>query len=292
LSPLAEGSGSRLLIGLIGSGIGRSLTPAMHEEEARHHGLVLYDQLIDLGREQVGVEALPSLLRAMRTIGFAGFNVTHPCKQAILPLLDELSDEARAIGAVNTVAVRDGRFIGHNTDGSGWVWAFRRALPEAELSRVVLLGAGGAGAAIGHGLLVLGVQALSIVDTEPARAAALASRLNRIHGGERAECDTDVGSALQGACGLVHATPTGTDHRPGLPLPAALLRRELWVSEIVYFPMETAFLKAARAAGCAAIDGGGMAIGQALGAFRLFTGREADATRVERHFRRLVAERR
>ena len=288
MSSTGEGQGARLLIGLIGSGIGRSLTPAMHEEEARQHGLMLYDQLIDLERAQLGPEALPALLSALRTIGFAGFNVTHPCKQAILPLLDELSDSARTIGAVNTVVLRDGRLIGHNTDSSGWEWAFRRALPQAGLSRVVLLGAGGAGAAIAHALLRLGALKLLIFDAEPARAAALASRLERAHGNGRVEHATDLSRALARAQGLVHATPTGMAHSPGMPLSAELLTPNLWVSEIVYFPLETELLKAARAAGCAAIDGGGMAVGQALGAFRLFTGRDADATRVERHFRQLV----
>lgn len=292
LSADAPSSASRLLIGLIGAGIGRSLTPAMHEEEARHHGLTLYDQVIDLARAQVGTEVLPSLLSAMRTIGFTGFNVTHPCKQAVLPLLDELSSEARAIGAVNTVVVRDGRFIGHNTDSSGWAWAFRRALPRADLTRVVLLGAGGAGAAIANALLRLDAQALTIVDTVPARAMTLASGLQRLYGGGRVQCETDVAAALRNATGLVHATPTGSDHWPGMPLPAPLLTPNLWVSEIVYFPLQTSLLETARAAGCATVDGGGMAVGQAIDAFRLFTGREADVARVERHFQRLVAERR
>jgi len=288
MSSLGERHGAKLLIGLIGSGIGRSLTPAMHEEEARHHGLTVYDQLIDLEREQLGVEVLPSLLRAMRTIGFAGFNVTHPCKQAILPLLDDLSEDARAIGAVNTVVVRDGRLIGYNTDTSGWAWAFLRSLPGADLSNVVLLGAGGAGAAIAHALMRHGAKLVTIFDTEQTRAEALVDRLNQIYGC-RARSLTDLPAALQAARGLVHATPTGMDHSPGLPLPTALLRPELWVSEIVYFPLQTELLKAARAAGCTVLDGGGMAVGQAVDAFRLFTGREADATRVESHFRRLVS---
>ena len=125
MSATSEPQKSRYLIGLIGAGIGRSLTPAMHEQEARHHGLMLYDQIIDLEHEPLGVAALPSLLRALRTSGFTGFNVTHPCKQAILPLLDEVSDEARDIGAVNTVLLRGERSIGHNTDSSGWEWAFQ-----------------------------------------------------------------------------------------------------------------------------------------------------------------------
>ena len=96
-------------------------------------------------------------------------------------------------------------------------------------------------------------------------------------------------AALQGASGLIHATPTGMDKLPGLPLPAELLRPELWVAEIVYFPLDTELLRAARAKGCATVDGGTMAVGQAIGAFELFTGRPADAARVEAHFRGLLA---
>ena len=96
---------------------------------------------------------------------------------------------------------------------------------------------------------------------------------------------------MQGASGMIHATPTGMSRLPGLPLPAALLRADLWVSEIVYFPLETALLKAARSIGCPVVDGGTMAVGQALGAFELFTGLKADAARIDAHFRRLVAAR-
>jgi shikimate dehydrogenase len=281
----------KLLCGLIGAGIQRSLTPAMQEEEARAQGLRLHYQLIDLDRAGQGVEALPTLLSAAKTMGFAGLNITFPCKQAVIPLLDALSDEARAMGAVNTVVFRDGQAIGHNTDGSGWRWGFERTLPGADLSRVVLLGAGGAGSAIAHSLCRMKTASLVIVDQDAARAAALAAELNRQYGGSAASGSGDVDAAIRGATGLVHATPTGMDKLPGLPLPAELLRPDLWVSEIVYFPLETALLKAARALGCRVVDGGTMAVGQAVGAFELFTGRPADAARVDAHFRRLVAAR-
>lgn len=281
----------KVLIGLIGAGIQQSLSPAMHEEEARHHGLRLHYQLIDLDRTGEGIEALPTLIAAARTMGFAGLNITFPCKQAVLPLLDALSDEARAMGAVNTVVIRDGRLVGHNTDGSGWAWAFRRALPQADLSRVVLLGTGGAGSAIAHVVLQLGARQLLLVDRELARAQALADSLNALHGAGRVLAGGDVAEALQGATGLIHATPTGMSKLPGLPLDAALLHPALWVSEVVYFPLDTALLRAARAAGCPVADGGGMAVGQAIGAFELFTGRQADPERVAAHFRRLVAAR-
>jgi shikimate dehydrogenase len=279
----------KLLCGLVGAGIARSLTPAMQEEEARAQGLRLHYQLIDLDRSGQGVEALPGLIAAAKTMGFAGLNITYPCKQAVIPLLDELSDEARAMGAVNTVVFRGGRATGHNTDGSGWRWGFERTLPGADLSKVVLLGAGGAGSAIAHSLMRMKAGALVVVDSDGPRAQSLAAELNKQYGGARASGSTDAAAALQGASGLVHATPTGMDKLPGLPLPARLLRPDLFVAEIVYFPLETALLRTARALGCRVVDGGTMAVGQAIGAFEHFTSRKADPARVDAHFRRLIA---
>jgi shikimate dehydrogenase len=281
----------KVLVGLIGAGIQRSLTPAMHEEEARHHGLRLHYQLIDLDRSGAGEADLPGLLAAARTMDFAGLNITYPCKQAVIPLLDDLSEEARAMGAVNTVVNRGGRLVGHNTDGSGWSWGFRRALPQADLRRVVLLGAGGAGSAIAHAVLRLGAAELRLVDSDGERASALAQRLNGLYGAGRVTAFSDAAQALAGATGLIHATPTGMDKLPGLPLAESLLRPDLWVAEIVYFPLETQLLRAARAHGCATVDGGTMAVGQAIGAFELFTGIAPDADRMERHLRSLLAAR-
>lgn len=279
----------KALAGLIGAGIGRSLTPAMQEEEARRQGLRLHYQLIDLERSGAGVEALPVLLAAARLMGYAGLNVTYPCKQAVVALLDDLSDEARAIGAVNTIVNRGGRLVGYNTDCSGWRWGFENTLPQADLSRVVLLGAGGAGSAIAHALLQMGTGRLLIHDQVPQRAGSLAADLARLHGEGRVACADDLAAAMGTATGLVHATPTGMAKMPGLPLPAQLLRPDLWVAEVVYFPLETALLEAARSIGCATVDGGTMAVGQAIGAFELFTGLPADGNRMKSHFGRLLA---
>lgn len=283
-------SQGKLLVGLIGAGIQQSLTPAMQEEEARHHGLRLHYQLIDLDLTPGALQQLPALLAAARIMGFAGLNITYPCKQAVIPLLDELAPEAEAMGAVNTVVVQGGRLVGHNTDGSGWAWGFCRALPQADLGCVVLLGAGGAGSAVAHAACRLGVGELRVVDVDFVRAQALAQALNRRYG-ERVSAQADVALALQGATGLIHATPTGMAKLPGAALPLELLRRDLWVSEVVYFPIETALLRAARQAGCATVDGGTMAVGQAVGAFGLFTGLQPDAARMEKHFRALLASR-
>ncbi len=277
-----------LLCGLIGAGIQRSLAPALQEEEARRHGLRLHYQLIDLDAAGRGPEALPGLIEAARIMGFAGLNITYPCKQSVLPLLDGLSDEARAIGAVNTVVREGERLIGYNTDGSGWSWGLQHALPAADLSCVVLLGAGGAGSACADAVLRLGARELRVVDIDPARAAALAARLNERFAGVRASVGESMGAALQDATGLIHATPVGMATMPGMPLAESLLRSSLWVSEVVYVPIETALLKAARRAGCATMDGGHMNVGQGARCFRLFTGLEPEVARMEAHFRRLV----
>lgn len=278
-----------LLCGLIGAGIQGSLAPALQEEEARHHGIRLHYQLIDLDAASRGVGVLPTLIEAARIIRFAGLNITHPCKQSVIPLLDELSEEAEAIGAVNTVVRRSDRLVGHNTDGSGWSWGFRRALPGADLSRIALIGAGGAGSACADAVLRLGAARLVIVDRDAARAAALAARLNGRFDGDRASASPDLRAALNGASGLIHATPMGVPSTPGLPLPAELLRRTMWVSDVVHVPLETPLLKVARRIGCETVDGGHMNVGQALRAFKLFTGREPDATRMDAHFRRLAS---
>ena len=280
----------KLLVGLIGAGIQLSLTPAMHEEEARHHGLRLHYQLIDLDLTPGSQQQLPALLTAARVMGFAGLNITYPCKQAVIALLDGLSPEARAMGAVNTVVIRDARMVGHNTDGTGWAWGFRRVLPGADLGCIALLGAGGAGSAIAEAVLGLGAVQLRIVDTDFQRARTLANALNTRHG-ERAIALDDPAQALAGATGVIHATPTGMAKSPGLPIPTALLKKSMWLSEVVYFPIETELLRAGRAIGCAVMDGGAMAVGQAVGAFELFTGRKADPARMEAHFRQLLAAR-
>ncbi len=288
----AAAAGQKLLLGLIGAGIQRSLTPALHEAEAAAQGLHLHYQLIDLDRvpsgQPPGAAALPALLSAARTMGFAGLNITYPCKQAVIPLLDSLSDEAQAMGAVNTVVFKDGKASGHNTDGSGWRASLQQQLPGASLKRVVLLGAGGAGSAIAHALLRMKTESLVLVDSDTARAGELTERLNAMYSGRRASYTADAAAALAGATGLVHATPTGMDKLPGMPLPAALLRPDLWVSEIVYFPLHTALLQAATALGCKTADGAGMAVGQAVDAFRLFTGREADTARMQAHMQHLL----
>ena len=284
------GSDRTTLVGLIGMGIQPSRMPALHEREGAAQGLVYIYRLVDLEVLRLGVEALPELLVAARRFAFTGLNVTHPCKQAIIPLLDELSPPASALGAVNTVVfAADGRLVGHNTDWSGFAESFRRELADVPRRRVVLLGAGGAGAAVAHALLALGVGELSIIDTESARAHRLAAGLRDRFGEGRAIAARDVAAAVDTADGIVNATPVGMASHAGMPVARELLRPDLWVAEIIYFPPETKLLRAARERGCRTMAGGGMAVFQAAEAFRLFTGREPDRERMIRHFATLEA---
>jgi shikimate dehydrogenase len=281
----------RILLGLIGAGIQRSLTPAMHEQEGAAHGLRCLYQIIDLDQLGKTADDVPALLDAAQAMGFAGLNITYPAKQRIIPLLDEVSDDARAIDAVNTVVFRNGRRFGYNTDWWGFAEAFRRSLPGVSLGRVVQLGAGGAGAATAHAALSMGVETLTLFDVDAGRAADLAAALCARFGPGRAVAGADLAGAMAVADGLIHATPTGMAKHPGLPLPAAMLRPALWVSEIVYFPLQTALIQAAQEAGCRTMTGGGMAVFQAVKAFELFTGLVPDSERMLGHFAALQAAR-
>ncbi|HWA12481.1 MAG TPA: shikimate dehydrogenase [Burkholderiales bacterium] len=271
-------------VGLIGAGIQASRTPAMHMREGAEQGLRYAYDLIDLEKLGVGAEALPELLADAERKGYAGLNITFPCKQSVIPLLTDLSEDAKALGAVNTVVLRDGKRTGHNTDWWGFAESFRRGLPDVAKERVVQLGAGGAGTAVAHAALKLGVGRLALFDVETRRAGQVAAGLNARFGEGRAVAGGDLAAALAQADGLIHATPTGMAKFPGLPLAEHLLHARLWVAEIVYFPLETALLRAARQLGCRTLDGGGMAVFQAVEAFRLFTGIAPDAERMRRHF--------
>ncbi|MEN2397975.1 shikimate dehydrogenase [Pseudomonas sp. B22(2024)] len=273
-----------VLAGLIGAGIQASRTPALHEREGDAQGMRYLYRLIDLDALELDSGALPDLLKAAERMNFTGLNITFPCKQAVIPLLDELSPEARGIGAVNTVVFKEGKRIGHNTDCLGFAEGFRRGLGEVARQHVVQMGAGGAGAAVAHALLAEGTQTLSIFDVEVSRAEALADNLNQHFGPGRARAGHDLPGAMAEANGLVNTTPMGMAKLPGMPVPVELLRGQLWVAEIVYFPLETELLRHARALGCRTLDGGNMAVFQAVKAFELFSGVAPDAQRMLEHF--------
>jgi len=279
------------LVGLIGDGVMPSLTPLMHEREGDVQGLRYLYRPIDLTELGLPGQSVGELLTGAYRLGFNGLNITHPCKQLVLEHLDEVTPDARRLGAVNTVTIRDGRFIGHNTDFSGFAAALASGLPGAKLNRVVQLGAGGAGSAVAYALLTAGVRQLDLVDTDPARCAARAAELAGFFPDQlvTARSTAELPQLMPLADGLVHCTPVGMAAHPGVPLDMSFVTSRHWVADIVYRPIETELVREARAKGCDVLDGGRMAVGQAADAFRIFTGREADADRMRAHFLELVA---
>ncbi|MGH6747251.1 shikimate dehydrogenase [Novosphingobium sp.] len=272
--------GTSKICGLIGSGIGGSRSPAMHETEARALGLPLAYRILDSEVIGFGADDLGPLLNTLVALGFDGTNVTHPFKQAVLPLMDELSEAAAKLGAVNTVLLRDGRLIGDNTDWSGYRASFLAALGVLPRGRAAMIGAGGAASAVGYAHLDLGAERLAIFDPAAERAEALASRLAALFPDAEVIASATAAEAIAEADGVVQCSPVGMESHPGLPFDPALLTRDMWVSDVIYFPLETELLKAARAIGCATLNGGGMAVMQAAHAFARFTGLEPDVDRM------------
>ncbi|MDF5753566.1 shikimate dehydrogenase [Spongiactinospora sp. TRM90649] len=275
------------LTGLIGSGIGASKSPSLHEREGERNGLRVVYRLIDI--DDLGLDATrtPELLNEALRMGYAGLNITHPCKQVVFQGLEEVSPEAATIGAVNTVVFDGTRAIGHNTDWIGVGRALDHDLPDVAVGEVVLVGAGGAGSAVAYALLRRGVRRLTIVDADRTRAAVLAARMNRRFAGPRAVASDDLESALRHADGVINATPVGMPLHPGLPFPPELLAPHQWVLDLIYVPAETELLRTARAIGCRTMSGGAMLVFQAAEAFRLFTGTRPDAGRMLRHYQSL-----
>jgi len=261
----------------------------MHMDEGQSLGLQISYELLDLDLMAAGAAGLASVLDHAEQRGFTGLNVTYPSKQAVIPLLHELSPEAHALHSVNTVLFRGGRRIGHNTDWWGFAESFRREMSDVNPRRAVLVGAGGAGAAVGYAMLKSGTQELSVHDMDHSRAVALAQRMSGLFADRKITVCDDVAAALATADGLVHATPTGMQKYPGIPVPAESLRPPLWVAEIVYVPLLTELLRTARQHGCRTLDGDGMAVFQGAMAFKLFFGMNPDVARMERRFHSKLA---
>jgi shikimate dehydrogenase len=276
----------RFLTGLVGAPIAQSASPAMHELAADALGVRCHYQLIEVaGADQAGLRAL---LEGVRNLGFAGVNVTFPYKEAVVPLLDELSDSARAIGAVNTVVVRQGRLVGYNTDATGFERAVANLVTTSRRGAVALIGAGGVGKAIAFALANLGVSEIAIFDSDRAKASQLAAQLR---GRLSVRIAESVEDALQRAVGVINATPVGMLPDRSSPIPEALLHRDLWVADAVYSPLWTPLLLAAKTKGCQIMTGRELAIHQAADAFELFTGLKPSTAEMGSAFDAVLASR-
>ena len=269
----------RSLVGLIGANIMSSLSPALHEDAFAAAGIRGHYHLMDLDR--LPGRRLEHLLEAVKVAGFDGINVTFPCKEAVIALLDAMSAEAQQIGAVNTVTIcANGRTVGYNTDRIGFCRNFEDGLGRASVEgrTAVLVGAGGAGRAVAFALMDLGAATVLVHDRDGARATSLVTDLMLHCGAARVRRAGSLDEAVAGAAGLVNATPVGMAGLPGNPVPLELLRADLWVADVIYTPIETAL-------------GGGMCVHQAAEAFRLFTGLQPDLERMHSTFDKSLAAR-
>jgi shikimate dehydrogenase len=282
----------RMLLGLIGANIQGSMSPALFADAFASADIDGYYHLIDA--DTLPGRRLPELFQSIKALGFAGANITYPFKQEIIALLDAVDSEAAQVGAVNTVAIApDGRTKGYNFDRRGWRNSFAASLgaDAAKDATVVQIGAGGAGRAVAYALMDLDVATLILHDLDAARADALKSEISAHYGRSRCRLANDLEDDIARADGVVNATQVGMKGFPGNPIPIAALKTQHWTADVIYTPMQTAFLKAAAVKGARVLNGAGMCVYQAAEAFRLFTGIAPDVTRLHRVFATTVAAR-
>lgn len=248
-----------------------SLSPAIHNAAFEASGLPYVYVAFR-------VEDVAAAAAGIRGLGIAGVSVTIPHKEAIIPYLDELDEEARRVGSVNTVVNREGRLIGYTTDGAGALRALEGAGVALESTRVVIIGTGGAARAVGFALLGAGCGPLTLVGVLPDQMERLACDL-RAAGARVYTCRAGTPEAERAVCEaelLVNCSPVGMFPKVDeTPVPAELLHGGMCVFDVVYNPLETRLLSEARAAGCRVVPGVEMFVGQAAAQFELWTGRPA-----------------
>ncbi len=266
-------NGKTRLLGVIGHPIAHTLSPKMHNASFEASGLDYVYVAMD-----VKPEYLRAAVDGLRALGFRGFNVTMPHKEAILPLLDRTDEVARISGSVNTVVVEEGRLHGTNTDGRGFMDACRELGVGFDGAKLLLVGAGGAAAAIAASVLEEGVTDLRILNRSPWRAEQLRHRLQRAHPDADIAVHplSDVGACL-GVDVIVNATYLGMKDDDPLPIPARCLEANIAVCDAVYRPGgETGLIRLARERGLRAVPGERMLLYQGVQAQRMWTGKEPD----------------
>ncbi|NLO82818.1 MAG: shikimate dehydrogenase [Clostridiales bacterium] len=256
------------LIGLIGHPVEHSLSPQLHNALYREYGLDYIYVAFDIAPGDVAQAAA-----AFRTLSFVGFNVTIPHKQSIIPFLDALEYEARAIGSVNTVRIQDGKLFGYNTDGMGFVDSLKRRGIELGGKRVLVLGAGGSARAICVYLLKERIDGLYILNRTRGRAVELINSLASFFPAAYLHCiDNEDLEGLKPDL-IINTTPLGMwPDVESDPLESYDFSPGTIVVDIIYNPPETLFLRRAREAGCVTVNGLDMLIGQALKAIEIWTG--------------------
>ncbi len=264
------------VVGLIGYPLGHTISPAMHNAAFKKLGLDF-----EYVPFEVEPKDLSEALKGLRALHIAGFNVTIPHKESIVPLLDEVTKLARIIGAVNTVLNQEGKLIGYNTDGAGFIDSLKEdAKTDPHGKGVVVLGAGGASRAVSIMLAEAKAKSIILADVQEEKAKELSEYIDSSF---EADCDfvgvnsKELQRAIDRANILVNTTPVGMHPKiDQSPLSEEIvLHKKLLVYDLVYNPSETKLLKTAKAAGCKTCSGLGMLVRQGALAFTIWTGEEA-----------------
>ncbi len=282
-------TGHTKLTGLLGSPVDHSISPLMHNE-AFHLLSLDYAYLCF----DVTENTLPDAVKGLKACGIRGFNLTMPCKNRIVELLDELSPSARLIGAVNTVVNKNGRLIGHNTDGVGYMRSVKDAGHDIIGKTMTLMGAGGAATAICAQAALDGVSSIHVFARRTSRfwdrTQALADTINRtlpcrvlLHENEDLNA---LKNAVSASAILVNATSVGMapNTEASIITDTSLFHPELIVSDVIYNPRKTRLLQEAEKAGCPVFNGMYMLLYQGAEAFRLFTGKEMPTETIKEKF--------
>lgn len=286
-TPVTMVNGETTLLGLIGWPVGHSLSPVMHNTALYLLGLnyIYVPMPVEPGR-------LAQAIQGLRALHCGGFNVTIPHKVAVMPFLDQLDDTAQAVGAVNTVVMRQGRLIGYNTDGAGFIRALAAAGIKVSGKRAVLLGAGGAARSILYALLVHGATA-TVAARQPVKAQAMVHSLGAA-ARKVVVCSWDDAACVAALshCDLcINCTPIGmaphVDAMP--PVNLTVLPRQAVVCDVVYNPPVTALLAEAARLGYRTVPGTGMLVQQGVLAFELWTGQHGVETIMAQTVRKILA---
>lgn len=269
-----EIKGTTKLVGLIGWPVNHSLSPQMHNAAFADKGLDFCYVAFP-----VMPAALKEAVRGLRALGIVGANVTIPHKEKVLAYLDEASSEAQAIGAVNTILIDEDRLLGYNTDAMGFLTSLEQeAKVQLEGTRVVVIGAGGAGRAVSVAVAFARVGEIVLTDIVKDKAERLVATLQAVRPEVKSRAlvhnSEQFAEYVKSADIVVNATPLGMRPDDPAPLDPALLSKKTFVCDVIYIPAETTLLRAAREKGCRTLNGSGMLVHQGAAAFKIWTGVE------------------
>ncbi len=281
-------SGRTKLYGIFGYPVEHTFSPGMHNAAFKKLGIdACYVPFA------VNPASLEAAVKAIVPLGLNGLNITVPHKEHVTSYLDHLSEEARLIGAVNTIQIRDGKLFGHNTDGRGFIRSLRTDAgfnPKGKI--VLLLGSGGAARAVGFSLALEGARKTYFYDIDTRKAENLARDiLNKTGADAEALPAGSIAAAAEAADCLINATPLGLKTKDPIPLQKECIRKDHLVCDLVYNPPETKLLKAARERGAKRLHGIGMLLYQGVVAFEIWTGEKAPVLVMKRALARQIASR-